>query len=94
MLEIKKVNEIPVPKTFLFYGKSGTGKTTLAGTFPKPLFLDINENGTSSVDNKEAQVISIKSYDDFNDFILNIDNYYEEIQWKTLILDTIGKLQE
>ena len=69
MLEIKKVNEIPVPKTFLFYGKSGTGKTTLAGTFPKPLFLDINENGTSSVDNKEAQVISIKSYDDFNDFL-------------------------
>ena len=44
MLQVKKINEIPVPKTFLFYGKSGTGKTTLAGTFPKPLFLDINEN--------------------------------------------------
>ncbi len=94
MLEIKKVNEIPVPKTFLFYGKSGTGKTTLSGTFPKPLFLDINENGTASVDNKDAQVISIKNYGDFNDFILNIDEYYEKIKWGTLIIDTIGKLQE
>ena len=44
MLEIKKVSDIKIPKTFLFYGKSGTGKTTLAGTFPKPLILDVNEN--------------------------------------------------
>lgn len=94
MLEIKKVNEVPLPKTFLFYGKSGTGKTTLAGTFPKPLFLDINENGTASVDNKEASVISIKTYDEFNEFIMNIDEYYEKLKWETLVIDTIGKLQE
>lgn len=94
MLQVKKLNEIPTPKTFLFYGKSGTGKTTLAGTFPKPLFLDINENGTSSVDNEEAQVISIRSYEDFNEFFMNIDEYYEKLKWGSLIIDTIGKLQE
>lgn len=94
MLEIKKISEVPMQKTFLFYGKSGTGKTTLAGTFPKPLFLDINENGTGSVDNKDAQMISIKSYNDFNEFIMNIDEYYSKLKWDSLIIDTIGKLQE
>lgn len=94
MLEVKKINEIPTPKTFLFYGKSGTGKTTLAGTFPKPLFLDINENGTASVDNKDAQVISLKTYEEFNEFIMNIDEYYEQLKWGSLVVDTIGKLQE
>jgi len=94
MLEIKKINEIPITKTFLFYGKSGTGKTTLSGTFPKPLFLDINENGTASVDNQEAMVVSIKKYDDFNEFMMNIDEYYNKLKWATLVIDTIGKLQE
>ena len=94
MLQVKKINEIPVPKTFLFYGKSGTGKTTLAGTFPKPLFLDINENGTASVDSKDAQVISISKYEEFNEFLMNIDEYYEKLKWGSLIVDTIGKLQE
>lgn len=94
MLEIKKINELPIVKTFLFYGKSGTGKTTLSGTFPKPLFLDINENGTASVDNKEASVISIKKYEEFDEFIMNIDEYYKKIKWQTLIIDTIGKLQD
>lgn len=94
MLQVKKINEIPVPKTFLFYGKSGTGKTTLAGTFPKPLFLDVNENGTASVDSKDAQVISISKYEEFNEFLMNIDEYYEKLKWGSLIIDTIGKLQE
>lgn len=94
MLQVKKLNEIPVPKTFLFYGKSGTGKTTLAGTYPKPLFLDINENGTASVDSKEAQVISISKFEDFDEFMKNIDEYYNKLKWGTLVIDTIGKLQE
>ena len=34
----------------LFYGRSGTGKTTLSATFPKPLLiLDIAEKGTDSI---------------------------------------------
>lgn len=33
---------------FLIYGASGTGKTWLGSTFPKPVFMDI-ENGMSSV---------------------------------------------
>ena len=63
MLEIKKVKDIKIPKTFLFYGKSGTGKTTLAGTFPKPLFLDVNENGTSSV--RVSSKIKVTNYYDY-----------------------------
>lgn len=38
------------PQSALFYGRAGTGKTTLAATYPKPLLLlDIKERGTRSI---------------------------------------------
>jgi hypothetical protein len=38
------------PQSALFYGRAGTGKTTLAATYPKPmLLLDIRERGTRSI---------------------------------------------
>lgn len=35
-------------RSFLFIGDSGTGKTTMAGTFPRPYFIDLDD-GTSSL---------------------------------------------
>lgn len=44
------VHQLSLIVTALFYGRSGTGKTTIAATFPKPiLFIDIGERGTDSV---------------------------------------------
>jgi len=38
------------PQSVLLYGRAGTGKTTLAATYPKPLLLlDIKERGTRSI---------------------------------------------
>src|SRR5262252_697284 len=37
-------------RSFVLYGRSGTGKTTLAATFPKPiLLLDVSDRGTDSI---------------------------------------------
>ena len=94
MLEIKKLGETQIPKVFLFYGKSGTGKTTLAGTFPKPLFLDINEEGTASITNVEGNFISIKKYEEFEEFVNNLDEYKKQLKFQTLVIDTVGKLQD
>ena len=54
----KRANEAPVDEVYIIYGKSGTGKTVVASTFPKTkeapmLYLDILEGGIGSVDNKD-----------------------------------------
>ena len=94
MLEIKKLSETKIPKIFLFYGKTGSCKTTLAGTFLKPLFLDINEEGTASIKNVDGNFISLTTYQQFVEFVSELDAYYEQLQFKTLVIDTIGKLQD
>ena len=53
----------------VLYGKSGTGKTTLMGTYPKPLLvLDFSEKGTDSIRNvKGIHVIRCKSVQQLKD---------------------------
>jgi hypothetical protein len=46
---IMLASELKDPTRFLFYGRSGAGKTRLAATAPKLLLIDINERGTKSV---------------------------------------------
>jgi hypothetical protein len=51
MREIDLESKLAMPKnTFLLYGDLRTGKTTFAGSFPRPLFLsDVTENGYESL---------------------------------------------
>ena len=46
------------PKRALIYGSSGTGKTTLAGTFPNPIFIDL-DNGMESLRNIDVEYYMI-----------------------------------
>jgi hypothetical protein len=77
----------------LVYGRSGTGKTTFAATWPKPLLLlDVRERGTDSITNVEGvDVIQVESFD-----------MLEEIYWmlaggkhkyKTVVIDQLTQLQ-
>lgn len=90
---IQPVHSLPPVLTACVYGRSGTGKTSFAGTFPTPaLLLDIQEKGTDSVSNVSGlETISLKTWEEF-----------EEIYWylkggkhkfKTVILDQLGQLQ-
>lgn len=58
------VHQLSLIVTALFYGRSGTGKTTIAATFPKPiLFIDIGERGTDSVfDQKDIDSIQVDDW--------------------------------
>lgn len=90
----KDIRDINRHKAFAFYGRAGTGKTTLACTFPRPiLLLDIQDEGTDSVaDVKGLKVWDIETIDDFEDaywYLKSSKNIF-----KTVILDTTTMLQQ
>jgi len=49
--------------TMLVYGAPGCGKTTLASTFPKPFFIDV-QGGLMSVRHKNVAYVRPESYED------------------------------
>lgn len=76
----------------LFYGPNGTGKTTIAGTFPKPiLILDIREKGTKPLVGM-AQKRFITTFEMFQMayWYLQSGNH----PYKTVVIDTTTNLQE
>jgi phage nucleotide-binding protein len=92
--KIKPVNEMSLVIAALFYGRAGTGKTTLASTFPGPLLhLDIREKGTDSISDVEGiDSISVDSWDEFEQVYwylkANPDKY------KSVVIDAVSQLQD
>jgi phage nucleotide-binding protein len=94
-LEITPVTELKQTRPWAVYGRSGTGKTTFASTFPKPiLLLDIEDHGTSSIaDVAGIDVISITRWSEFGEvYDLVTDNKYKT-KYKTIVFDTISQMQ-
>lgn len=79
----------------LIYGKNGTGKTYISGTFPGPrLFLDIRERGLKSVVGAkgEQQKRVVDNFEMFQMaywYLKNGNHNYE-----TVVLDNITNLQK
>ena len=72
------------------YGKSKTGKTRLACTFPKPLLLLGVEDGTRSVsDVKGVKFLPVTHPDIFDAGV----EYAREKKFKSVVLDTAGGLE-
>ena len=62
-MEILKTKDIKDPKVdALVYGRAGTGKTLLGGTFPNPIFVD-TDNGLLSLRKKDVAFISCHRID-------------------------------
>lgn len=78
----------------VFYGKPGTGKTTIASTFPKPLMLlDINENGWVGVkDIKGLDPVRIKDWESFQEAYWYLQENKDG--YKTVVIDTVSAVQE
>jgi Cdc6-like AAA superfamily ATPase len=79
----------PEAPRITIYGVPGIGKTTLASTFPDPLFILTEKNGLMNC--KHLPIVL--SYGDLwgilND-LLSVDT----LPFKTLVLDTVSKLDE
>lgn len=80
----------------LFYGRSGTGKTTLLGTAPKPLLiLDVREQGTTSIrQSPDTYVYPVESWDDFEQVYWYLKNSQGPTKFRSVGIDTITQLQE
>lgn len=93
LLRAKPVAEIVNFMTSLFYGRSGTGKTTLAATYPKKvLVLDFRDKGTDSIRDVEGvSVLEIDGWDDIEDTYWALKK--DPKAYKSLIIDTVSGMQ-
>ena len=93
----KAVSEVKRNSSAALYGRSGTGKTTLASTWPKPiLYLNILDNGEESISDVEnLDVVDIETSDDLLEQILWLAKKAGKgtLAYKTIILDTMTQLQ-
>lgn len=92
--KIKPVKELPSILSMLVYGRSGTGKTTFGGTWPKPiLLLDVKEKGTDSIKNvDEVKVLPLTEWDEFEQIYWLLKK--ADHPYKSVIVDTVTQLQE
>ena len=91
---IQAVGDITEYFNALFYGRSGTGKTTILGSAPKPLLvLDIKEKGVKSIRRQEgAFVVPIETWSDFEEIYWYLKRNPEA--YKTVGIDTTSMLQK
>jgi len=93
--KIVSVDEKEFNISMLLVGRSGTGKTTMACTFPKPiLMLDFKDEGTDSVKDwgEDVKVLEVDHWDE----VEQIYWYLKEGDhpYKTVIWDTITQAQD
>jgi hypothetical protein len=91
---IQDVGKIEKPMRVVLYGRAGTGKTTLAASFPAPLLIDFkSEEGTDSVsDVKGLRVLQAEEWDDLEQLYWFLDS--GKHPFKTVIIDTVTQMQE
>ena len=74
------------PPRITIYGRPGVGKSTLASTFPKPLFLTTEDPKVMGID-----VLEIKNYQDAIETIKSLLKS-ENLEYKTIVVDSLSKL--
>lgn len=79
------------------YGRSGTGKTTMSASWPKPiLYFNIKDNGTDSIreHGDDIDVKNIETIDDWEDAILWLYAEKGKLPYKSIVVDTMTQLQQ
>jgi len=92
--KILPVGEIPGHLSVLAWGRSGTGKTTLAGDFPKPLLLiDVREQGTGGLINTPGiDIFPLETWEELQELYWYLSA--GEHPYKTVVIDTVTQLQD
>jgi hypothetical protein len=91
---IQPVSAMELVISALFYGRSGTGKTTLAASFPGPILLiDFNEKGWDSVSNHDnLSLLKVTSWEMVEPLYWYLKKNLTK--YKTIILDQTTSMQE
>lgn len=86
-----------MPLITTLYGRGGTGKTTIASFYPKPmLIIDIKDKGTESAKSKTLKrgEISVFEANDLDDVYDAYDYVLETGKFKSVVIDHMTALQE
>jgi hypothetical protein len=102
VLAPKRPKNMRKSRTYVFYGPSGTGKTTLAGTFPGPIaFGDFRDKGTDSLlEAENIEVYPIQDWEDVELFYWQakkgtlVDEAGKPFKPKTIVIDTVTNMQQ
>ena len=87
--DLKTVSANSAP-CILVYGAPGDGKTSFAGSFPEPVFLQL-EDGCPG----DLEMISFGVIKDFKNLMSAIASLYEgDHDFKTVVVDSITELQK
>lgn len=92
--EIVPISETKFCLSALIYGRSGTGKTTFASTFPKPLLLlDVKEKGWDSIKNVPGiELVQISDWSQLEEVYWYLKS--GDHKFKSVIIDQITQLQD
>ncbi len=80
----------PEHYSWLFYGRSGTGKTAIIGTFPRPIFHVnfVAENGVLTLRGHSAvDYVNVTSVPEMNEALKMIDALHKN--YKTVAIDSL-----
>lgn len=83
------INELSQGKLVVIYGKSGSGKTKFASTFPKPmLYIRIGDDGSNTI--KGVAGIKAVVADKIGDLITIAEELEKDKIYKSVLVDTFS----
>lgn len=97
IIEPRPVSAVASNRTYLFHGRSGTGKTTLFSTFRQPsLLLDIKDQGTDSISDQEGiDKLEVSEFQEIEDIYWWLRKQGRTAsKYKTIGIDTITQMQD